>query len=324
VHKKIIIAGLLLSVNFIYAQGEEYAKLIKKADSLYYIQGYKKAATTYSKAFETIGWKGTSNHHYNASCSWAMANLPDSSFYHLEKIARSMNFKNYDHIIKDSDLEILHNDKRWKPLIELVKQNKDSAEAKLNIPLTNQLIKIYNDDQLERYKTEEVEKEFGVNSKELKALWKVIAIKDSVNIIAIKKILDTYGWLGADVVGDIGNSTLFLVIQHADLKTQEHYLPMMREAVKKHQASVSDLALLEDRIEIRNGRKQIYGSQISMFPNTLNHFVSPLIDPDNVDKRRAQVGLGSLADYISYWNLKWDAEQYKKDLPKIEAAQQKY
>jgi hypothetical protein len=26
-----------------------------------------------------------------------------------------------------------------------------------------------------------------------------------------------------------------------------------------------------------------------------------------------------LAEYVSYWQIKWDVEQYKKDLPTIEA-----
>lgn len=318
-----IIVGIVLSVNFFYAQDDEYFKLIKKADSLYNIQEYNKAANTYSKAFEMNGWKGTSSHRYNAACSWVMANVPDSAFFNLERIARLVKFNNYDHIIKDSDLVSLYSDKRWLPLIELIKQNRDSAEAKINRPLSNQLIKIYNEDQGERYKIEGIQKEFGVNSKELIALWKVIEIKDSINLIAVKNILDTYGWLGKDVVGDIGNSTLFLIIQHADLKTQEKYLPMMREAVKNGKANGQDLALLEDRIEIRNGRKQIYGSQIGMDDKN-THYVSPLIDPDNVDKRRASVGLGPLAEYVKNWNMVWDVEQYKKDIPTLETKQKKY
>jgi hypothetical protein len=36
-----------------------------------------------------------------------------------------------------------------------------------------------------------------------------------------------------------------------------------------------------------------------------------------VDKRRAEVGLGPLQDYLTSWGLTWDAEQYKKDLPEI-------
>jgi hypothetical protein len=31
-----------------------------------------------------------------------------------------------------------------------------------------------------------------------------------------------------------------------------------------------------------------------------------------VDKRRAEVGLGTIQDYISRWNITWDVEEYKK------------
>lgn len=124
--------------------------------------------------------------------------------------------------------------------------------------------------------------------------------------------------MGADVVGGQGNSTLFLVIQHADQATQEKYLPMMREAVKNGKAQGSSLALLEDRVALGQGKRQIYGSQIGRDPETQIYFISPLEDPDNVDKRRAEVGLQSLADYASRWQITWDVEQYKKDLPQLE------
>ena len=45
------------------------------------------------------------------------------------------------------------------------------------------------------------------------------------------------------------------------------------------------------------------------------------LDSDNVDVRRASVGLPPLADYVSNWQIKWDPAQYKKDLPAIEAKQ---
>lgn len=35
------------------------------------------------------------------------------------------------------------------------------------------------------------------------------------------------------------------------------------------------------------------------------------------DKRRTEVGLEPLADYVKDWQIKWDIEQYKKDLPKF-------
>ena len=51
-----------------------------------------------------------------------------------------------------------------------------------------------------------------------------------------------------------------------------------------------DLALLEDRVALRQGKKQIYGSQIGMDPETGEYFVSPLEDPDNVVERRIKMG----------------------------------
>ncbi|MFD1284318.1 DUF6624 domain-containing protein [Mesonia ostreae] len=158
---------------------------------------------------------------------------------------------------------------------------------------------MYEEDQSLRKQIRDVEAEFGRDSKEMKAHWAKIIEKDSINLIKIQNILDERGWLGSDVIGRQGNSTLFLVIQHSDLEIQEKYLPMMRDAVDEGNARASSLALLEDRVALRKGEKQIYGSQIGRDPETGEFYVSPLIDPENVDKRRAKVGLGSIADYVS-------------------------
>lgn len=98
--------------------------------------------------------------------------------------------------------------------------------------LTTQLDSIYNEDQKYRQMLGDIEAKHGLESKEMKDLWKTIGKKDSINLIRVRNILDKYGWLGSEVVGDQGNATLFLVIQHSDQKTQEDYLPMMRDAVK--------------------------------------------------------------------------------------------
>nr|WP_294785191.1 DUF6624 domain-containing protein [uncultured Flavobacterium sp.] len=93
---------------------------------------------------------------------------------------------------------------------------------------------------------------------------------------------------------------------------------MMREAVKKGDANAGNLAYLEDRVALREGRRQIYGSQSAKNKNTNKMYISPMIDPDNVDKRRAEVGLGPIADYATKMNIEWDLETYKKELPETE------
>ena len=316
--QKALILAFFLSTLLTFGQNipQEYFDLVKKADSLYNAKDFRSSANKYSDAFKANGWKGLSNDRYNAACSWALAAVPDSAFFQLDRIATKSNYTNYGHITTDPDLNSLHNDNRWKPLIEKIKQNKDKAEVSLNKPLVAILDSIYIEDQTYRKQIDGIEKKYGWESKEMKDHWKIINEKDSINLIKVKSILDKYGWLGADVVGGQGNSTLFLVIQHSDQSTQEKYLPMMREAVKNSKAQGSSLALLEDRVALGQGKRQIYGSQIGRDPETKIYYVSPLEDPDNVDKRRAEVGLGPLSDYVSRWQIKWDVEQYKMDLPK--------
>jgi len=182
---------------------------------------------------------------------------------------------------------------------------------------------IYTEDQKYRLELGELEKQYGRDSEEMSEQWEMIHKKDAQNLFQITEILGQRGWLGADIIGKRGSMTLFLVIQHAELKTQVKYLPMMREAVKAGRAEAANLALLEDRVAMRQSKKQIYGSQILTDSETGEYFVSPIENPDNVDKRRAEVGLQPMADYISIWNLTWDVEKHKQRSAKKDSQQRK-
>ncbi len=165
---------------------------------------------------------------------------------------------------------------------------------------------VYQNDQKFRREIINISKKFGENSEQYQKQIQLIRSNDSLNLVKVKKILDERGWLGTDEIGYQGNSTLFLVIQHADPKSQEHYLPIMREAVKSGKANAGSLAYLEDRIELRKGGKQIYGTQIGKDRATGQYFVLPLLDPEKVDERRKQMGLGSLKAYVANWGIEWE------------------
>lgn len=299
----------------------KYNALVKEAFQLYENKEFLKSAQKYAEAFIALGNKGFPNDRYNAACSWALAGKPDSAFVQLFKIAKNGKYSNYNHLSTDTDLASLYPDPRWKDILSLVKANKDLEEANLDKGLVAILDTIYTEDQSYRQQIDGISKKHGWDSPEMKAHWKIIQTKDSINLIKVCKILDEKGWLGASVIGRQGNSTLFLVIQHSDQKTQEKYLPMMRDAVKKGNANASSLALLEDRILLGQGKRQIYGSQIGMDPETDKNYILPLDDPDHVDERRAAVGLSKLQDYISRWGIVWDVEAYKKQLPELEKKQ---
>src|SRR5690606_19395504 len=133
-------------------------------------------------------------------------------------------YSNINHITTDANLHSLHSDKQWEKLIAIVKANKEEAEKYLDKPLVAILDTIYQEDQAYRRQIDEIKEKYGRDSDEIKDHWKLINEKDSINLIKIKKILEERGWLGPKIIGEQGNATLFLVIQHADLKTQEKYL----------------------------------------------------------------------------------------------------
>ncbi|WP_415325544.1 DUF6624 domain-containing protein [Chryseobacterium sp. MMS23-Vi53] len=306
---------LLLLFLFTSFNAQEYSKLIIEANKLYETKDYKMSTDLYSKAFK-IESKNP-NDLYNGACASSLAGDTKKAFKWLD-LSIENGWTNLKHLKSDTDLENLHPQKEWGKTIEKLEKKLAAIEANYDKPLQAELLAIYDEDQKYRIQMDDVQKKYGQDSKEMRDLWKITNQKDSINLIKVKKILDEKGWVGKDKVGAQANSTLFLVIQHSDLETQKKYLPMMKEAVKKGNASSASLALLIDRIEIREGRKQIYGSQIGINKNNSTYYVLPLIDPDNVDKRRAEVGLDPISDYVKNWNLIWNVEKYKSELPELE------
>lgn len=312
--------SIILIIQISFAQSQDnYSDMINQAWKLYSAKDYLPSGQKYSLAFAAFPKDASTDDRYNAACTWALAHQIDSAFVQLSIISSIGNYNNLSHISIDSDLKSLYEDVRWEAILNQVKENKKKEEANYDQELVKILEEIHSNDQEYRLKAKSVEEVFGWDSKELQDVWKTIHKKDSMNVIQVSKILDERGWLGADMIGRQGNLTLFLVIQHAELEVQERYLPMLRVAATEGKASPSYLALMEDRVAMRNGKKQIYGSQVGQDTETGEHFVHPLIDPDNVNERRAKVGLQPIEDYITIWNMTWDVEDYKKKLVEKEA-----
>lgn len=299
---------------------DTYKACIQKADQMYDSKEYHQSAEQYKAAFDALEGKARPSDRYNAACTYALDNNVELAFYHLFRLVDGKpKYKNYAHITTDTDLTLLHKDKRWKELISKVKTNKEVAEKDFDKPLVAQLERIHEEDQKYRLQLREIREKYGRQSEEENDQWQIIHKKDAENLKQVKAILDEKGWLGPKIVGDQGSYTLFLVIQHADLDTQIEYLPMIREAVKDKKLQGRSLAMLEDRVNIRQGNRQIYGSQITRDSETGEYYVLPLIDPEHVNERREKVGLGTLDDYVSHYNFTWNVEKHKKRTAAIEA-----
>jgi len=308
----------LLLFTCSFAFGQDYKSILAEADRLYNSKEYEKSVSKYKEAFKIEQKKA--GDLYNAGCSASLLGDKKLAFEWLN-LAFKNGWTNIKHLKTDTDLTALHDSKKWNKLLTAMQKEVDKKEANYDKPLQAKLLAIFDDDQVIRQQFISAQKEFGYQSKQVDSLGKIMSYKDSINLIKVTEILDKNGWVGTDKIGGQANQTLFLVIQHSDLKTQQKYLPMMREAVKNKNANGSALALLEDRVGLGEGKRQVYGSQIGQDNETQKHYVLPLDDPDNVDKRRAEVGLGPLADYVKRWDIIWNVEEYKKLLPEIEAKQ---
>jgi hypothetical protein len=87
-------------------------------------------------------------------------------------------------------------------------------------------------------------------------------------------------------------------VQHADdVGLQEHVLEKISPPNAMPQGiDGQKIALLTDRVLLRQGQSQRYGSQLRMGESGLEPL--PIKDETNVDARRAQMGMMPLADYI--------------------------
>ena len=312
---RVVFLAIFMLSGFL-SLGQGYKSLVSEADQRYRAQDYRAAVTTYKAAFKLD--QKQPDDLYNAACSAALAGDEKLAFTWLN-LALKNGWVNVSHVKTDPDLAALRGSRQWPALLTRMQQELDRREANYDKPLQAQLIGIFNEDQGIRRQFIAAQKEFGLKSRPVDSLGKIMTHRDSLNLRKVTAILDQYGWVGADKVGGQANQTLFLVIQHADLKTQQKYLPMMRAAVKNNAANASALALLEDRVRLAEGQRQLYGSQIGQDETTHQYFVLPLDDPAAVDQRRAAVGLGPLAEYVKRWNIVWDAQEYQKLLPELEA-----
>lgn len=165
---------------------------------------------------------------------------------------------------------------------------------------------------------------YGVDSELVKGQQAIIEKNHAINEKKVKDILDKYGWPTKEKAGQQGNWTICNVIQHSDNKVRIKYLPMMRQAVKDKKLEPRFLVRAEDRIATERGDLQIYGGQMKYYPKTKSFNLWPVYDPVNIDKRRTEIGLDSIAVFLkNRFDFEWNLEEQIKRTKEFELAKQK-
>jgi len=126
---------------------------------------------------------------------------------------------------------------------------------------------------------------------------------DSENLATVISLIENCGMPTLAEVSEIQMSAIWLVFQHSNNANRKKYLPMLKVAAEKGDLSKRQIAMMEDRILMLDGKPQIYGTQI------LNDSLYTIIEPEKVNKRRAEIGFEPLEDYVSRWGIEFTTLQ---------------
>ena len=121
------------------------------------------------------------------------------------------------------------------------------------------------------------------------------------NLEELLEIVADVGWPGLTRVGPMGADAAWIVAQHADAANDRRraVVDPLREAVAAGEADPRHYATLVDRIAAVDGAPQRFGT-IVLADGGEAIFPVPIDDPDELDARRAALGLPPVADELPY------------------------
>lgn len=113
------ICCIFLCINgFAQSTIQQYEKLSGQADKLFFKKEYKKAVELYQTAIRVNNDQARVKHRYRLAAAWTALSMPDSAFVQLYRIVEKGNFSEISLLERDIDFLSLHEDKRWKALLE--------------------------------------------------------------------------------------------------------------------------------------------------------------------------------------------------------------
>ena len=154
-----------------------------------------------------------------------------------------------------------------------------------NLPLKQKLEWIFERDQYNRFRWNQAVNRRSESPQRIEKLARLAMDTDSTNLLMVNEVLREGGFPRKSQVGEFALLAVWAVFQHNPLEQQKVFLPQLEEAVRHGDIAPMYLALLKDRIDVREGRPQKYGTQSG--PDGL----CPLLDASRVNEWRKEVGL---------------------------------
>lgn len=120
---------------------------------------------------------------------------------------------------------------------------------------------------------------------------------DSARSRWLRAEIQKNGWPTRASVGDSASNAAWLILQHSPFSDwQSEMLPTLEQLAERGEIQPSSLAMLSDRVRVRRGEPQRYGSHFDSDNGKL--VPAPIADLPGLDARRAAVGLPPMTEYV--------------------------
>ena len=257
------------------ASQDDYWSLIFHADSLFDARLYDEARQVYDLAFSDNRYILPSQLSRAADKMTTIGDNQAAMAYLCHRIAMEKDFYEAPSATAHAEL---------KDTFEV-----RSRQWNYDLALKETLENIFERDQYDRLLWSQAVKNNPGDTERNERLARRAFVTDSLNLVRVDEILSQHGFPRKEQVGEFGNQAAWLVFQHADLDHQKRFLPQLEAAVSRGDIAPLYLALLRDRIDVREGRPQRYGTQIDGTGN-----LAPLLDASRVNQWRREVGLPAI------------------------------
>ncbi len=179
-----------------------------------------------------------------------------------------------------------------------------------NEKLREELLKMKTVDQTEREKCN------AKNADErMKCYFEISENVDKPNTKRLEEIYEQNGFPTVKTVGKDGVEAFMLLLQHAPDETlRQKLLKPIKKAFNRKEISANQYSNYVDRLLIRQGKPQIYGSNFDQKDGKL--VMSKVKDLKNLDKIRKKIGLPTIKEYAEMLKKVYNLEVEIPEIPK--------
>jgi hypothetical protein len=172
----------------------------------------------------------------------------------------------------------------------------------LNVPVAAEMAEILQTYRINKSIFDLLARRYSKYSIVVTALQRQFAADDSVTLVKVLSIVNTWGWKGAAHYGEAGPWVLLITFMHASITTQKKYFAFLERAAKQGLLPPEGFAIIADQIALQETGYQIYGTQMRQ-PHGVSKIYEPLpiVNPDELNNRRGTLGLSSYDHYLLHY-----------------------